>query len=226
MQGGFIRAMRRLEKHFLPAVIIDVGANKGQSTQEYANAYPDAVIHAFEPATSTFQMLRERFSGNVHVRPHNLALDSREGEVKFMANPGSTGNRILEDKEESEKFDIVRSLTGDQFCTENGISAIDFLKIDTEGFDLRVLSGFSGMLHAKRIRYLQVECTTSPDNRFHVQLEKFIHFLHPFNYRMFGLYDLVRKIHKTNQKLNGVWYCNAVFVLEVENPKLRTDGFN
>lgn len=61
---------------------------------------------------------------------------------------------------------------------------------------------------------------------FHVYLERFIHFMHPFGYRLFGLYDFVRQVLRTQQQLNGVWFCNAALVAEVDNPRLRTDGKN
>lgn len=117
-------------------------------------------------------------------------------------------------------------LTGDGYCQDHGIGEIDFLKIDAEGYDLDVLVGFSEMLRSGRIRYLQVECTTSLDNRFHVHLERFIHFLHPFDYRLSDLTQPVRRVNRTKQQLRGIWYANAVFAREVEAPKLRRDGIN
>jgi hypothetical protein len=54
-------------------------------------------------------------------------------------------------------FINVEIRTGDTFCAEAGISAIDLLKIDTEGYDYYVLQGFKRMLREKRIRVIQFE---------------------------------------------------------------------
>jgi hypothetical protein len=59
-----------------------------------------------------------------------------------------------------------------------------------------------------------------------VQLDRFMHFLNPFGYRLFGVYEFTRRIYRTKQKLNGIWFCNAVFVREVENPRPRKERIN
>lgn len=51
----------------------------------------------------------------------------------------------------------AQMIRGDEFCQENGIDHIDFLKIDTEGHDLNVLRGFGGMLTSGAISVIQFE---------------------------------------------------------------------
>lgn len=51
---------------------------------------------------------------------------------------------------------MVQLKTLDQVMTEEGIEAIDLLKIDTEGADLDVLQGASLALANERIRFIQV----------------------------------------------------------------------
>ena len=226
MTQGFLKAVNRAEREFSPAVIFDVGANLGQSTELFSSVFPHATIYLFEPAQATFAILQGKLGSDPRMVLHRLALDQAAGEVKFTGKRGSTDNRILRGGETGEQVEIVKSITGDAFCAEHKLSEIDILKIDTEGNDLRVLVGFVELLRLKRIKYIQVECTTSPDNRFHVQLDRFMHFLHPFGYRIFGQFEFTRQIFKTKQKLNGAWFCNAVFVREVENPRLRKEHIN
>ena len=47
--------------------------------------------------------------------------------------------------------------TGDRYCEERGIETIDLLKIDVEGFEDRVLRGFSRMLGAGKVTAVQFE---------------------------------------------------------------------
>jgi FkbM family methyltransferase len=223
---GFLTALKRAEPSFSPKLIFDVGANVGQSVELFLQAFPQARIQCFEPAELTFATLSERFGTDPRVSLNRLALDHRDHEVRFLNRAASAGNRILQEGEGGAHATRVPAMRADTFCAERRIENIDIVKIDTEGNDLRVLAGFAAALQAQRITYLQVECTTSPDNHFHVHLDRFMHFLHPFGYRLFGLFDFVRRIYRTQQKLNGIWFCNAAFVREVENPRLRKERIN
>jgi FkbM family methyltransferase len=223
---GLVESVKRANPSFRPELVFDVGANVGQSARFFLDQFPAARLQCFEPVGSTFAALKEALAGEPRATLNNLALDSREHEVRFLAVEKSAGNRILGAGETAPKTETVQAMRGDRFCAEKGIEAIDILKIDTEGNDLRVLVGFAGALQAKRIAYIQVECTTSPDNHFHVQLADFMDFLNPFGYRLFGLFEFTRQIYRTRQKLNGIWFANAVFVREVENPRLRTERIN
>jgi hypothetical protein len=50
-----------------------------------------------------------------------------------------------------------RKETLDAFCAAGGVDAIDLLKIDTEGHDLSVLRGASGMLAGGRVGFILTE---------------------------------------------------------------------
>lgn len=51
----------------------------------------------------------------------------------------------------------VEVSTVDDFCAAHGISRIDLLKIDTQGFDLEVLKGAAGALSSGVVRHVLVE---------------------------------------------------------------------
>jgi FkbM family methyltransferase len=226
MSYDFVQEILETRTDFFPEVIFDVGANVGQTSERLRIAFPEAIIYAFEPGSKTFEMLCENHEEHPNIKLHQAALDSRSGTANFSSIPGWDGNHIVASNESIKNIEIVKKMTGDEFCAQEEVSSIDFLKIDTEGYDLDVLVGFSDMLKQGKITYLQVECTTNYDNRFHVHLDKFMPFLHPFGYRLFGLYDFYRTIFMTKQPMNGAWFCNAVFVREIENPRLRRDGRN
>lgn len=47
--------------------------------------------------------------------------------------------------------------TGDSYCQSNKIQRINILKIDTEGFEMNVLHGFSDMLNSGKIDSILIE---------------------------------------------------------------------
>lgn len=227
MSKIFARAIKRMRPEFSPKRIFDVGANVGQSTTLFSTEFPAAQICAFEPAPASFARLTACHGDTPGVRLFQLGFSHTAGRAGIAGQSVSTGNQLQATTEGApDTLAEVEVTTGDAFCAEHGIDEIDLLKVDTEGADLDVIAGFSHTLAARRIEFVQVETTTSLDNRFHVHLERFIHFLHPFNYRLFGLFEASHKVMRTNQKLNGIWFCNAVFVREVADPVLRRDGRN
>jgi hypothetical protein len=51
----------------------------------------------------------------------------------------------------------ARLITGDAWCDAHGIGEIDFLKIDVEGAEFRVIDGFSRRIAAGKIHCIQFE---------------------------------------------------------------------
>ena len=56
-----------------------------------------------------------------------------------------------------ENWREIETTTLDDYCADLGVSCIDFLKIDTEGSEMEVLIGASGLLADRRIRFIQLE---------------------------------------------------------------------
>jgi FkbM family methyltransferase len=208
---------------FDPKIVFDVGANEGLFTVKFGSFFPDATIYAFEPGERAMNKFIVNTEGKSNIRPFKLVVDATDGECRFSVNKGK-GNHLL--RQDEKGGELTEKISGDSFCAREGIPRIDFLKIDTEGNDLNVLAGFSSLLKEAKIGWIQVECTTNLDNRFHAHLERFIHFLHPFGYRLFEIVGHTRLCYATRQMLRGSWFCDAIFVCEVPNPKLRTSGNN
>ena len=224
---SYAAKLKRIDESYSPEILFDIGANVGQTTKKFLNLFPNSKIYSFEALPDTFAMLKEAVGSRKNLILNNIALDSHEGTAEFVDRAGHPGNYLLWRSNDNTLPTVkVSTITGDAYCEQNAISKIDFLKIDTEGNDQRVLVGFSNMLRKKSIQYIQVECTTNFDNRFHVHIEQFMRFLHPFGYRLADIFKPRTRDNKTGQVLNGIWFCDAIFVAEVDNPDIRKDGFN
>jgi FkbM family methyltransferase len=206
-------------KKMLPSLaittIFDVGANRGQSAREFRRACPDADIYAFEPVGGTFEMLSAAVQGDSKTRCFRNALGDRQATLKMAAKPGDLKNRIG-DGDRGEDVDVI---AGDQFCGSQGIESISFLKIDAEGYDLKVCQGFAGMFEAEAVDLVQVEAALNPQNTRHVPLEAFRDCLSPFGYSLFRMYD--------QDGTPVAMRCNAVFIsrrLAARNPRVPRPG--
>lgn len=146
----------------------DVGANCGQTIVTMRRLF--GRFTSFEPCADSFAVAREMF-GSADIR--QLAVSDHDGELE-LAFPAKeqkeTGQLVTigikgmewepEDWDAVEKV-IVPCRTADSLAAELG--APDFMKIDTEGHEDRVLSGASGLLVAGKTDLL-VEFH-SPENR-------------------------------------------------------------
>jgi FkbM family methyltransferase len=131
--------------------VFDVGANFGQTSLSFAKAFPNARIHAFEPVTSTFEKLVANIRDDIQIRAWRLALGDAPGEseITLYGDPGKSS--LFSDlrgahRGSPARRETINVSTVDAFMNEHRIGILDLLKIDTEGFDLRVLEGSAAHL--------------------------------------------------------------------------------
>lgn len=185
------RQARHIQMH-MPGTeirtIFDVGANVGDTAVKYRQAYPAAVIWAFEPVNATFRELERIAADGAGIRAFNVALGASDEEGRITAVGTSRGNGLVAGPASGpvQPVEIVR---GDTFCRAHRVTQIDLLKIDTEGSDLDVLRGFHDMLGDGRIDLVYVEAGMHVDNAKHVPLERFKGYLEPIGYRVFKIYN-------------------------------------
>jgi FkbM family methyltransferase len=165
-------------------VVLDVGANVGNMTARYLHHFPNAKVWSFEPVSATCDLLRARFAGEPRVQVRQEALGSGQSTASMQVEGTSTGNMIVDHEESGGCYERVPVKTGDGFLAETGLPAVDFLKVDTEGHDLKVLMGFTAALRRGTIRFLQVEAGMNSTNKRHVPIQDFMQFLEPHGYHI------------------------------------------
>ena len=142
-------------------VFVDVGANTGEWTALFLEAAPPGVKGVlFEPGATALSMLRRRFETSPGVNIVPIALADVEGEHTFFEEPGAGGMSSLlagHSLHRSTERRTVAVSTLDDALDQLGLETVDFLKIDTEGFDLHVLRGARRRLQARRIKVIQFE---------------------------------------------------------------------
>lgn len=199
------------------ACFLDVGANIGQSALHIRQHFPRAEIHSLEPIASTFDQL-VRNTRDQGIRAHHLALGASNGQIEasVQVNEGHSDLNTLVSKEQREalsnsgaKTETVRVRTLEDFCRDAGITRIDFLKIDTEGFDLEVLKGAGPWLGEQRIPLVLVEVSMNRTNTFHAAFDEVKRFMDERDYHIFGLYEQTHE-WRTNRPL--LRRANVLFV--------------
>ncbi len=140
----------------LPAgsVMVDVGAHHGSALRHFADR--DWQVFACEPDPDNRQKLEQRINGRSNIKIDIRAVSDRPGQtLPFFTSEESTGISALSPFRESHSQRCeVTTTTVAELCTENSIRDIDFLKIDTEGYDLMVLKGVPW----DKVRPRMIEC--------------------------------------------------------------------
>lgn len=147
------------------SVFVDVGANVGEwldAVVECKGAHAYRAL-AIEPSSSAFAVLSERYAGNPRVETINCALGDAEGTVNFFEEErAGKGSSIVAGFSRAAGFERTVNLTTlDRLAEARGLTEIDLLKIDAEGYDLRVLRGASALLEGRRIGVAQFEYNRS-----------------------------------------------------------------
>lgn len=161
VRNGELRALK-LMGQFNPQCILDVGANVGEWSLIASELFPAATIHSFEVVPSTYSELVKKTEHLPNILTNPFGLSDEAGEITIhLGSEGSTDATAckIEGMNLHEKLYVNRvqgrTHTGADYLLEKQIGSVDFLKIDTEGMDLRVIRGFGDSLG--RVRALQFE---------------------------------------------------------------------
>ena len=200
-------------KRFVPAdaapLILDVGANVGQSVARFKQAFPSSIIHSFEPGPDTFQKLSQNVSGRNGVSAWNFAVGSTVCRQMFPENTNSDMSSFLELSTtgwgEVTKESMVEVTTIDRFLGDHQIANVDILKSDTQGYELEVFKGAETALRNNQIGLVYFEFIFSDMYKRLPSFDEVFRYLIDRDFSLVSIYEL----HYQN-RLAG--WCDALFV--------------
>ena len=150
--------------------ILDVGAHKGESINLFLSNFKTKTIYSFEASPTTFKILldkidyfRNKFQSS-KIIIENYAIGSVKKKVSLKQLKESSSSTIRNLNENSKYFKKklfflqgnkkssffkeieIEQITLSDYLTKHSIGNIDFLKIDTEGYEFEVLIGAKDIL--------------------------------------------------------------------------------
>lgn len=161
---------------------LDVGAFDGLDSIGFAENNPDYLVYAFEPVPESIQLLSQKTK---HLQNYIIvpkAVSNFNGVASFNISCLYGCSSLLEfsDKSKTEwpgrtDFETIRQnevdvIRLDTFIEENNITSIDFLHVDTQGCDLKVLEGLGDKLNL--VRWGIIEAANKKDILYYGQNEK------------------------------------------------------
>jgi FkbM family methyltransferase len=196
--------------------VFDVGANRGQYGRFLREWGYKGRIISFEPVSADFAVLKEQAAADPDWQAHQIALGETEAEKEINVTSDSLFNSFLEPSafiigqglrvEQRERVRI-RPLDAlfDQ-CLENITDPQPYLKLDTQGYDFKVLGGAKNAI--QHIAAMQVELSVKAVYKNAPYYLEGIGRLEEMGFEVTGLFPIARD--------------NALRVLEFDCVMVRT----
>ncbi len=127
-------------------VVIDAGGNIGLTALILSALVPDGHVHVFEALPENAEYLRRNIQENGirNCTVNAVALGRQPGTVRMSAH--GPGSHVQAGGAGAE----VPVVTLDSYVAEAGLTRLDFLKLDVEGFEPPVLEGAAGTIERFR----------------------------------------------------------------------------
>ena len=124
---------------------MDVGGNIGLFARLATELSPKGTIYAFEPVPHTYALLKRNVPQAISVMK---GLGTKTEKKAIFTSDISTDSSVMADSphvgtknSDYANVEEVAIISLDEFMEENRIPRVDFIKIDTEGYERFVLEG-------------------------------------------------------------------------------------
>lgn len=176
-------------------VILDVGANAGQYALETrALGYTNRIV-SFEPLTAAYTSLEREAAHDENWQAVNLALGDAAGSVEINIAGNSYSSSILPMLEEHERADPTSRYTDKETIRVERLDSIAdeylsspdraFMKIDTQGYEAKVLDGAVATL--RRIRGVQLEMSLTPMYEGELLMSELVELMNAHGFQLHSL---------------------------------------
>jgi FkbM family methyltransferase len=201
----FLSSLQRLG--FSPKYIIDVGANRGIWTREALKHFPDARYTLVEPQDHLKSHVQDLLANTGKIQWINAGVADKSGSMPMSIAPRDDSTTfVLTDRHGRTTGSQVRPvavMTLDEIVSSGGAGIPDMVKIDAEGFDLKVLRGASSLLGKTDVFLAEAEVCGNYEN----SVAEVIQFMAHAGYRLIDITDLAR-----SPKHGVLWLCELAFL--------------
>jgi FkbM family methyltransferase len=142
-------------------VVFDIGVNIGWTALNLSKICSCGQVYGFEPDTINFIACSKNLELNPDIRNlilSKVALGDQDAMVKMVVSEPTNlgGNRVGESSINAGDADVAMT-TLDSFFSKRSLSRLDLVKIDTEGYELRILKGgFTTLSNLHPVLFIEV----------------------------------------------------------------------
>ena len=178
---------------FSPANCIDIGAYKGEWTDIFKSIFPDAkvlMIEAQKNKKEGLNDLAKKYGDSVSFESALLASQANEKVIFYEMESGSS---ILPELTNFPRNSVeMRTQTLDTIVNKHpDFAVLDFLKLDTQGFEIEILKG--GEKTLKNTKALLLEVSIIPYNAGGPLIGDVFEFLEKRGFKLFDFCSQARR---------------------------------
>ncbi len=146
---------------------VDIGGNIGlYSALALHTLDQDGRIIALEPHPESFALLSKNIETNKKIRGientpkidlYQMAASSKSGTRSLALNPENKADNRLSDAPEEWESIPIEAKSMDALLVEQEIEEVNFVKMDVQGYEHRILSGFMDTLRRSKKTVIMTE---------------------------------------------------------------------
>lgn len=170
-------------------IFFDVGANIGSIGLPIIKSKKSISYYGFEASPLVFEYLKYNFNNNgvMDFELHNNLVHSANGQdVKFYESDELYG-KSSSAPTYCKTHMLVNSIALDSFCEGKKINKINFIKVDVQGFELKVFEGMRQLLINKKVDNILFEFEDWAEDEAGFEVGSAQRFLNSCNYELFGM---------------------------------------
>ena len=160
-------------------IVIDIGAYVGMYSIKASHFVgPEGLVIAVEPLLGNLAYLKSNVKYLSNIKVIKVALSNYIGHGKLYSSPSTAAHSMTYVR---KNFTNVKVTTLDELVRKLGLITVDYIKIDAEGSDMKILEGAKGVLK-KYSPIISIACYhISPDG--HPYISKVLHYLKRLGYK-------------------------------------------
>ena len=168
------------------SVVIDAGANYGQMSILFSKVKPNVTVYSFEAYKYICNILSKNIKindSNVKVFNYVLSDESKKNLIiskSILKEFNNYGSNSVDLKIDTSEGDVIDSIKIDDLNIKQKIS---FMKIDVQGYDLKVLKGAEKTIKENKMPII-IEYSEEFESRFNYKFTDFLEILRKLNYKI------------------------------------------
>ena len=193
--------------------MIDIGANIGLVSLKLAKIFTNSKIFAIEPTNYAYNKLSNNLKLNIELKNKVFLRQLFITNSKKPNKVWSSWNFDVSNKKHHKHLGTLKEIKQnsylklDQFIKNEGLSSVDFVKLDVDGYELDVLiSGENFLKKNKPIIFIEIAPYLYPE--FGYNCQELIKFIQNLGYRFLdenikevtNIFDQVNKIKNGGSK--------------------------
>ena len=191
--------------NFSPQHILDVGANRGLWTRAAIQFFPNAQYTLIEPQNNLQVYIQDLLDAGYKITWINAGASDISGRLPFNISYRDDSSTFMSQQEGSNAPQIVVPVrTLNEIVADSHEPPPEMVKIDAEGFDLKVLAGASDLVGKTEIFLVEVTiCSMLYENT----IARVIQWMDDAKYRVIDITAINR-----STKYGVLWLCELAFL--------------